>query len=62
VFLRVPEPVPGPIRPEPFSKFRVLRNRFWNPFYKFRLPKTGSGTLFTNLGFPGTGSGTLFQI
>jgi hypothetical protein len=59
---RVPEPVPAPVGPEPSSKFRVPRNRFWNPFYKFRFPRTGSGTLFTNLGFPGTGSGTLFQI
>jgi hypothetical protein len=25
--------------PEPFSKFSVPSNRFWNTFYKFRVPK-----------------------
>jgi hypothetical protein len=39
MFLRVPEPVPVHVGPQPFSKFRVLRNRFWNLFYKFRVPK-----------------------
>jgi hypothetical protein len=46
-FLRVPELVPVPVRPEPISKFRIPRKWFWNPFYEFRVPTgTSSGTIF----------------
>jgi hypothetical protein len=64
-FLKVPEPVPVPVGPEPFSKFRIPRNRFWNTFYKFRVPRNRLWNtfykfrvprnrfwnLFSNLGF-----------
>jgi hypothetical protein len=50
-FLRVPEPVPRPVRPEPFSKFSVPGNRSWNPFYKFRVPRNQFWNPFSNLGF-----------
>jgi hypothetical protein len=47
--------------PEPFLKFRVPKNRFWNLFFlNLGFPGTGYGTLSSNLGFPRTGSGTLF--
>jgi hypothetical protein len=52
--------------PEPFSKFRVPRNRFWNVgtfFTNLGFQRTSSWTLFKKLGLPvpATGFGTLFS-
>jgi hypothetical protein len=50
-FLRVPEPVPVPVGPEPFSKFRIPRNWFRDPFYKFRVKQKLFWNSFSNSRF-----------
>jgi hypothetical protein len=48
--------------PEPFSKFMVPKNWFWNHFYKFRVLKMVLELFFfTNLGFQRSSTGTLLS-